>query len=209
VIDESRIFTYNSGWGKGSYAGFADLFRYHLLYQKGGWWVDTDIICLKPFLIDQDLVIATAYEGSEGVFANNCILRSLPGHPLMKYLVEEVEGMDMKKVEFAQTGPLLLQKAIKELGLEGYQVPYYYFNPVSWRNVRTSIVGEDTLYDVVKKLARPILRPGSGNKGLYIHPGSFAVHLWNEVWRQNGLGKNDPYPRRSLYERLKKKYNVA
>ena len=24
-----------------------DKFRYNLLYKKGGWWVDTDIICLK------------------------------------------------------------------------------------------------------------------------------------------------------------------
>ena len=26
---------------------FSDKFRYTLLYKKGGWWVDTDIICLK------------------------------------------------------------------------------------------------------------------------------------------------------------------
>jgi hypothetical protein len=49
ILPSSRIFTYQSGWVKGSYAGFADSFRFHLLKNKGGWWVDTDIICLKPF----------------------------------------------------------------------------------------------------------------------------------------------------------------
>ncbi|MBW4444611.1 MAG: hypothetical protein KME10_26090 [Plectolyngbya sp. WJT66-NPBG17] len=31
ILPENRIFTYQSGFGKGSYAGFADLFRFHLL----------------------------------------------------------------------------------------------------------------------------------------------------------------------------------
>jgi len=34
--------------GAGSYAGFSDIFRYKLLYEKGGWWSDMDITCLKP-----------------------------------------------------------------------------------------------------------------------------------------------------------------
>src|SRR5688572_23088200 len=32
-----------------SYAECADLFRYKLLLDQGGYWVDTDVICLKPF----------------------------------------------------------------------------------------------------------------------------------------------------------------
>jgi mannosyltransferase OCH1-like enzyme len=29
----------------GSYAGFADHFRYKLLLEKGGWWPDLDMPC--------------------------------------------------------------------------------------------------------------------------------------------------------------------
>jgi hypothetical protein len=36
-------------WGHGSFAGFSDIFRYKLLYEKGGWWADMDMTCLKPF----------------------------------------------------------------------------------------------------------------------------------------------------------------
>lgn len=44
VVPESRVFTYHDG----SYAGFADLFRYTLLSREGGLWADTDVICLAP-----------------------------------------------------------------------------------------------------------------------------------------------------------------
>jgi hypothetical protein len=56
VIPASRIFNYAQrnkyGHGKGSYAGFSDIFRYQLLYKYGGWWVDMDVTCLKPLDFD-------------------------------------------------------------------------------------------------------------------------------------------------------------
>ena len=35
---------------------------------------------------------------------------------------------------------------------------------------------------------------------------SFAVHLWNEMWRDSGQDKNAAYDPECLYEQLKKKY---
>ena len=53
IIPKDQIFTYKTtskcGLGKGSVAGFSDIFRYKLLYEIGGWWVDMDITCLKHF----------------------------------------------------------------------------------------------------------------------------------------------------------------
>lgn len=52
ILPESAIFTYPNntyvGFGGGSYAGFADVFRYKALYEYGGWWTDMDVTCLKP-----------------------------------------------------------------------------------------------------------------------------------------------------------------
>ncbi|HUH75690.1 MAG TPA: glycosyltransferase [Chitinophagales bacterium] len=51
IIKEEEVFQYSYenqfGHGKGSYAGFSDIFRYKLLYEYGGWWTDMDITCLK------------------------------------------------------------------------------------------------------------------------------------------------------------------
>ena len=35
---------------------------------------------------------------------------------------------------------------------------------------------------------------------------SYAIHLWNEVWRRRNLEKDKAYPKGSLYEHLKAKY---
>ena len=32
-----------------TYAAFSDIFRYKLLAERGGYWVDTDVVCLRPF----------------------------------------------------------------------------------------------------------------------------------------------------------------
>lgn len=49
ILPESRIFAYADGFAKGSHAAFSNHFRYKLLLERGGWWVDTDVVCLRPF----------------------------------------------------------------------------------------------------------------------------------------------------------------
>src|SRR5690348_5090275 len=44
ILPESMIFQYRK---RPSYAGFANFFRYKLLLDRGGWWVDTDAVCLR------------------------------------------------------------------------------------------------------------------------------------------------------------------
>ena len=43
ILDKKYIFKHWSG----TYATFADMFRYKLLYDIGGWWVDLDLVCLR------------------------------------------------------------------------------------------------------------------------------------------------------------------
>ena len=44
ILLQDKIATHG-----GSYAMFADMFRYLLLYLKGGWWSDLDMLCLRPW----------------------------------------------------------------------------------------------------------------------------------------------------------------
>ncbi len=48
ILPAERIFQYPQ---YPSYAGFANFFRYKLLLERGGWWADTDVICLQPKLV--------------------------------------------------------------------------------------------------------------------------------------------------------------
>ena len=56
VIPSEEVFYYRKGsqfgTGKGSVAGFSDIFRYKLLHDYGGWWVDMDVTCLKAFDVE-------------------------------------------------------------------------------------------------------------------------------------------------------------
>src|SRR5262245_37671742 len=59
IIPEERIFRHQSGKHAGSLAAFSDWFRFELLYRFGGWWADTDVVCLKPLNFPQELVLAS------------------------------------------------------------------------------------------------------------------------------------------------------
>lgn len=50
ILPESEIFAHSprAGRSSGSLAGFADLFRWKLIYEKGGAWADCDVVCLEP-----------------------------------------------------------------------------------------------------------------------------------------------------------------
>lgn len=52
IIPSSEIFRLNNG----SYAVFADWFRFEMLYKVGGFYVDMDMICMKPFDFEHEEV---------------------------------------------------------------------------------------------------------------------------------------------------------
>src|SRR5229473_6890984 len=56
IIPSARLFTYRE---HDTYSGFSNYFRYRLLLEKGGWWVDTDLVCLKPFDFVEDYVFSS------------------------------------------------------------------------------------------------------------------------------------------------------
>ena len=55
ILDESEIFTYKNG----SYSAFSNLFRFKLLYMKGGYWCDLDLINLKYLDFKEDYVFVS------------------------------------------------------------------------------------------------------------------------------------------------------
>ncbi|BAU13890.1 hypothetical protein LEP3755_44330 [Leptolyngbya sp. NIES-3755] len=212
ILSSDRIFTYQSGFGKGSYAGFADLFRFHLLHKKGGWWTDTDVICLKPFDFEAESVIASSYEGEWGNCANICVLKLVHNSELTTELVARCESLDPTQVGYGDTGSILLQRLLPELSNPQNIAAPETFCPISWRAVN-KIVRHDpaltpqTFVQAVKDQIRPIVRP-------YTHPGrvthkSYALHLWNEIWRQNQIDKNATYSPNCWYERLKRRYSIS
>ena len=59
ILKKDAIFSYEKGLYPGSYAGFSDIFRYKLLFERGGWWVDMDTVCLRAFDFPEKYVFRT------------------------------------------------------------------------------------------------------------------------------------------------------
>ena len=201
ILDPSRIFVYQTeGVGKGSLSGFSNLFRYTLLAERGGWWADTDIVCLKPFEFDQPTVISASDEGKWGEAANNCVMKAPPGDSVLTYCRDAFDRFDTATLEMAKSGPNLVQEAIREVGSDGL-VPADVFCPVSWRHARWLVAPR---YHVAWYNVKRRIRGGEVVGGL--RTSSSAVHLWTNIWKHEGMDKNASYPRSSLYETLKQRY---
>ncbi|MDQ3802874.1 MAG: hypothetical protein M3416_03355 [Acidobacteriota bacterium] len=181
ILPPSTIFQYKHAK---SYAGFANFFRYKLLLTKGGWWADSDIICLRPFSFREEYVFAS--EKNEDVqLATSGVIKTPPASGVMEYAWQTCRAKDPGQLRWGETGPRLIGEAIRLFSLERYLKPPHVFCPLGYL-----------------EWAR-VLDPGAN---LAFGGSTYAVHLWNEMWRREGRDKNSQYHPDCLYERLKREY---
>lgn len=182
ILPSSRIFRYT---GNGSLAGFSNLFRYKLLLETGGWWVDMDTVCLRPFdSLDAEYVVSSEmYAGAPVI--DIAALKVPPGSPLTGYAWDVCQTKDPKALRWGETGPRLLAEAVQHCGLAHYVRPPETFCPVPYR-----------AWDSVL----------SPEAKLEFGPETYAVHLWHERWRVTGQDKDARYPAGCYFERLKARF---
>ncbi len=179
IIPKEKVFCYKYsnqfGHGKGSYAGFSDIFRYKLLYEHGGWWTDMDVCCLKALNFEDTYVFRTHH--SLPVVGN--IMKC----PKKSELMAECYKIATEKVDENNRDwhlPIqILADNIKKLGLEDNIRDFS--NPDSW--------------DVVRKML----------KSNYKYPEHWQVIHWvNEEWRRNGIPKTKFLANSLFYKELER-----
>jgi mannosyltransferase OCH1-like enzyme len=181
ILPSSMIFQYKHSK---SYAGFANFFRYQLLLNKGGWWVDTDVICLKPFSFTDEHVFASEEHKGKRI-ANNGIIKAPVASEVMAYTCRICRSKDPEQLVWGETGPRLLDKALRLFSLEKYLKPHQVFCPLGF-----------------EEWAK-VLDPDANT---VLDEATHAIHLWNEMWRRENRDKNGQYHPDCLYEQLKRKY---
>src|ERR1041385_2404266 len=180
ILPASRIFKYKQ---RPSYAGFANHFRYRLLSRLGGWWVDADVVCLRPFDFPDEYVFAGEPTGDQ-IVVNNGIMKAPAGSAIMDRAVNVCETKDPEKLVWGETGPQLLTELVAQFSLEQYQKPCSVFCPVAhveWH-----------------KLLEPYV--------MAIASDAYAIHLWNSYWQFEPQDKNADYHPDCIYEQIKRKY---
>jgi mannosyltransferase OCH1-like enzyme len=181
VLPSSMIFQYTR---EKSYAGFSNFFRYKLLLEKGGWWADSDIICLKPFDFAAEYVFSSEVDRGMEVTTSS-VIKTPPRSDVMSHAWDVCSRKQPQELRWGETGPQLLGEAVRKFSLEQFREPPQTFCPVSY------VDWED------------ILKPGlNWDFSAVTH----AVHAWNEMWRRAGRDKNGRYHPSCLYERLKERY---
>lgn len=167
IIPRDKVFSYKHknqfGHGKGSYAGFSDIFRYKLLYEFGGWWTDMDITCLQRLDFQSDYVFRRSKAEQGDVVGN--LMHVPPKSPLMESCFQKAFAtIDAENKDWM--APIrILNEGIIEYNL----MPniYVFTNDDSWPIVSRLLIGKGP-----------------------VSPDWKAIHWMNEEFRRIGLPKN-------------------
>jgi hypothetical protein len=165
IIGKEQVFFYRNwnsyGHGKGSYAGFSDLFRYKVLYTKGGWWADMDITCLRPLYTDK----AYFFRPHHNMPVVGNLMKCPKGSELMRRCFEDASATINEHNTDWHAPIEILNRHIVELGLEGYIVSDF-SNPDQW-DVTSELIWGDAIPS----------------------PRWAVIHWQNEEWRSRRVNK--------------------
>lgn len=206
ILSEDLVFRYSGREryaNRGSLAGFANWFRYELLYREGGIWVDVDMVCLQPFSFNTSSVFG--YE-TPGVI-NIAVLGLPAGDRLAKWMsrmcaspnrlvpydtvprIREklkrrfLEGNERGNVQFGEYGPRGFSLALNHFGRTEEAMPIDVFYPIHYDDWRSIYAPDAELPHALTE--------------------AHGVHLWNEKTRQAvDFDRNDIHPSSSLFEQL-------
>ena len=169
-------------------ASFADNFRYNLLLAKGGWYVDMDTVCVKPFDLLEDYVFAQEHDVDSAKFrVNNNVIKAPRNTPIMQYLSAKCAAADKGMIGWGELGPCAITEAVNKFGFKQFVKDTTAFNLIQSWDVQRFLTTKD-----------PVVIPES----------TYAVHLWNEMWRREGYDPDGTYPVDCLYEQLKRRYGI-
>jgi hypothetical protein len=196
ILPLSAVVRHRSG----SVALFADRFRYTLMQQNAGLWLDCDMYLLAPVPGADGYVMGLEEPGTIGA----AILRIPSDSPLLRPLLALFEEKDvppwlparsraaahlrrlitgrngLARMPWGTAGPHALSSLARTHGVYELAAPPEVFYPVHWRDAAWVLDPE----------ARLEAKTGAA---------TVAIHLWNELIKHD---KEKPAPRGSFLARL-------
>lgn len=163
----------------------SDFFRYEIFAKEMGYWVDLDVIFLKPLIFDDSYVFG--WENDESTSINGAILR-LPNGPFLEELRSIPEEnwcppffgpkqrvkyywnrltrgkVELEDLPWGVAGPGMITHLVKKFGLIEKVQPKEVFYPISYHDA--AVIFEDV--SVVEGR---------------LSPNTAAIHMWNSRLR--------------------------
>jgi hypothetical protein len=172
LVDE---FRYENSTSK---SPFSNIFRYRLLADLGGIWVDMDNVCLRPFEAESEYVFPSlsaphqrdpeiAEDG--GVQIDSWFIKAPAGSPLMEHCFATGFEYRGKLPPWGTMGPVLLNEGVRRFGLREFAAES--FMPINWHYAHR--------YPVERKRFKAFFETH--------RPTSWTAHLYREILSIEGL----------------------
>ena len=146
---------------------FSDIFRYAVLYEHGGLWMDTDVILLRPFPFRGDYFLNLQWRGAhQGHFICGNVMFAMPHSRHLRSLYETSIDRCFQSggKKFGDIGPKLLSDYV--MSDAGSELRDWLFSPMLFNSID---------WTEVEKFNQPL-----GELADYLNDERvFGVHLWN------------------------------
>jgi len=155
---------------RGSLACFSDFFRYKLLAQEGGWWFDTDVVCLAPsdaFAGDPPNV--AGFENASVVANGVLTLEPSVAHDLFDAAMDLGRSKGWR-FAWGDVGPRLVTRHLGALPSE-----------------RRWLAPTSVFYPYESGMALQALDPDRRDEIASLANGARTFHLWNEILTQHAV----------------------
>lgn len=199
IRDANEIIELKGTQGTLDILPFSDVWRYKLLYEKGGTWVDADMIILEHIPAGEEIIISSeatlqsgAYKSKRFSCANIGVLRFERGDELLEEVIKRVEN---KKQRSVRTDNMkVFQRTICDSYIyDQFVLDPLIFCPLHWWNAKEAFYTTEykTKYSVEQPSNEQMLR------------NSYCIHLWNSIVIQKHKIDFDNIKDKSLFSLLK------
>ena len=181
----------------------ADLFRFFLMYKKGGIWVDMDMFATRHWslLEDKEYVFSSERTIQKGAYRNRTkqvisnigVLKAPPRSSFYAEVVRHLMSPNFK-VKRRDSYMVELRKMMDIFDMNKYVVDFYLFCPVDWWNAKEMFLDEDF---IEKYGVEPMSKKDVLDKSLGIH---FWRHLIMNKYSKLCLTKH--FGNRSIYKQF-------
>lgn len=134
ILSTDEYFTYQHGHSKGTPIAFSNLFRAELLYQRGGLYVDLDMLCLKPYDFNKRFVFSEQFDTGWDFHIATCIIYSEHSEEqIFKDWANRIRKIGENSTH-GDLGPNLITPLVVKYGYQDYALPKENFCPVVWQS---------------------------------------------------------------------------
>ena len=202
IMPESEVFQL-----KDQYLPFSDIWRYWLLYKKGGIWVDMDMVCVSDMIdiIDTPFIFSSERTIQKGAFkmeaeyvANIGFLKAPIGSDFYRELIDrcmkiQARGKNKDKIRYMR----VLREMIVKYDYQQYIWKPKYFCPIDWWYAK------DLFFKHTSQLKEKYGVPWNHIE----FQDCITIHLWrNLATHKYKLDLNINYPNQSIYSLLSNRF---